>query len=398
MNIRPYLTRHNIAIATGLAINFFIALLTLLGAYGGMISPETMPSASLAVMAFPIILLLDIVVIIFDIWLYKKMALVPTGAIILSIGGIITFSPINIPHGELTDDELQREFTLLTYNVLNFIDNEGIYPDNTNRTITYLLSTDADILCLQECEYLCPFPLYCVTKEQVDSLIERYPYRHIGRNGQSLLSKYPFFPIPLKVTEEDNAAMTAFRTNIDGHVVTLFNVHLQSLGLTVSDKELFLQMTNLEPTKTLSHIRSQLVEKLFDAFRLRASQAERISLWVEALNDNNIILCGDFNDIPGSYAHRTICSAGLRDAYADAAFGPMITYNANRFYFHIDQVLYSGELEAVDIRRGDLPCSDHYPLLTTFVWDENLRKPWVFHTTSSPIDTTFYNPKKSRRR
>lgn len=395
MTIRPYLTRRNIAI--GLAINVFAALLTLLGAYGGMISPMTMPSAALAVMAFPIILLLDIVVIIFDIWRCKKMTLIPTGAIILSIGGIITFSPINIPHGELTDDELQREFTILTYNVLNFIDNEGIYPDSTNRTITYLLSTDADILCLQECEYLCPFPLYCVTKEQVDSLIERYPYRHIGGNGQSLLSRYPFFPIPLKVTEEDNAAMTAFRTNIDGHVLTLFNVHLQSLGLTVSDKELFLQMTNLEPAKTLSHIRSQLIEKLYDAFRQRASQAERISLWVEAFNDNDIILCGDFNDIPGSYAHRTICNAGLRDAYADAAFGPTITYNANRFYFHIDQVLYSGKLKAVDIRRGDLPCSDHYPLLTTFVWDENLRKPWVFHSTSSPIDTTFYNLKKSER-
>lgn len=398
MNFREKITKRNIKIATGIAVNAFAAIITLLGAYGGYISPNVMPVASVLVMAFPLILIADVVLILADIWLMRRLAVIPGAAIILSIGGILTFSPINLPHGELTEEEQQREFTILTYNVLNFIDNESKYPDGTNRTISYLLSTNADILCLQECEYLCPFPLYCVTREQVDSLMERYPYRHIGRNGQSMLSKYPFLPIPLRVSKEDNAAMTAFRTNIDGHVVTIFNVHLQSLGLTVSDKELFLKMTGLEPSRTLAHVRSQLIDKLFYAFRMRASQAERIAVWVNAFKNDNIILCGDFNDIPGSYAHRTICGAGLRDAYDDAAIGPTITYNANRFYFHIDQVLYHGDLKAVKIERGDIPCSDHYPMLTTFLWNENLRKPWVFHSTSMPIDTTYYKPKKARRR
>lgn len=398
MSIREKITKRNVLVAVLAAVNIMLAGATLIGSYGGYISPNIMPVVSGMVMAFPVILLLDAVLILVDMLLMRRLTLIPLASILLSIGGIVTFSPVNLPYGELSEEERQREFTVLTYNVLNFIDNEGIYPDSTNRTISYLLSTDADILCLQECEYLCRFPRYCVTQEQVDSLLERYPYRHIGRNGQSLLSKYPFLPIPLRVDKEDNAAMTAFRTNIDGHVVTIFNLHLQSLGLTVSDKEMFLEMTSLEPSKTLSHIRSNLIEKLYSAFRMRASQAERIALWVKAFKDDNIILCGDFNDVPGSYAYRTIRSVGLRDAYLDTAFGPTITYNANRFYFHIDQMMYGGELKAVNIERGDIPCSDHYPLLTTFLWNENLRKPWVFNITSMPIDTTYYTDKKATGR
>lgn len=398
MNGCSKITKRNVFIAFAVVINVVIAAFTLLGSYGGYISPDIMPFAAGLVMAFPILLLIDVVLILFDFLFMRKLTLIPTSAIVLSIGGILTISPLNLPHDELTEDEQQREFTLLTYNVLNFIDNEGIYPDSTNRTISYLLSTDADILCLQECEYLCPFPKYCVTKEQVDSLMERYPYRHIGRNGQSLLSKYPFLRIPLKVNKNDNAAMTAYRTNIDGHVVTIFNVHLQSLGLTVSDKELFLEMTNLDSSRALSRFRDQIVNKLDYAFMMRASQADRIAMWVKAFQDDNVILCGDFNDVPGSYAYRAIRSVGMRDAYSDAAFGPTITYNANRFYFHIDHVFYSGALEAVKIERGDVPCSDHYPMLTTFLWDENLKRPWVFHSTSMPIDTTYYNPRKRVKR
>ena len=61
----------------------------------------------------------------------------------------------------------------------------------------------------------------------------------------------------------------------------------------------------------------------------------------------------------------------MKDAYAENAFGPTITYHGNRFYFRIDQVLYKGDMKAVDIERGDIESSDHYPLLTTFVFDGN---------------------------
>lgn len=376
--------RDNALLACGIAINVIAAMATIFTGYSGYISPETMPFAGLAGMTFPLWIILDIIIIIADVMLIRKLALVPSAAIILCISPILTFAPVNIPHGTLTSDEEYRAFTVLNYNVLNFIDHEGHYPDSINRTIQYILSTDADIVCLQECEYLAPFAKYYVTEEQIDSLKERYPYYIVGRGGQSVLSKYPIMNIPLPISEDDAGDMAAYRTNVKGHPLTIFNVHLQSIGLTVSDKELFLELTSLSVDESLSRIRAQLVSKLYDAYLQRARQARQLRSYIDMLG-GNIILCGDFNDIPGCYALRTIADGTMRDAYYETASGPKITYNANRFYFRIDHVLYQGDMDAVSVVRGDIPSSDHYPLLTTYVWKTDKRTRFNFIKTSSPL-------------
>lgn len=386
--------RHNLPLALGVACNVLFAIMTLIGAYGGYIYPSEIPVASLLVMVFPGLIVADIVLLLLDLMLRRPLSWVPAGAMALSVGAILDTSPVSLPMGRPDYDEEQRMFTLLTYNTLNFIDNQDIYPDSTNRTVSFILSADADIVCLQECGYIGAFGPLCVTHEQTDSLMERYPYRHVGKNGQTMLSKFPFLPIPLRREQDDEAQFAAYRTNIHGHVTTIFNVHLQSLGLTTSDRELFLQMTSVDRKQSLAHIRSQLLDKLFAGFEQRARQADRIALWTQAFDDTNILLCGDFNDVTLSYAYRAMQRAGLKDAYSKAAIGPTITYNDNRFYFHIDQVFYRGELRPVKVERGNIPSSDHYPLLVTFMWDKNLRRPLVFDATSMPIDTTYYNHRR----
>lgn len=389
MKIPMPFNRNNILLAAGTAINVLAAMATIFTGYSGYISPETMPFAGLAGMTFPLWLIADAVIIILDIIFARKLATVPCTALLASLSPILTFAPVNLPEGAMTDDEKNRSFTVLNYNVLNFTDNEAHYPDSINRTLQYILSTDADIVCLQECEYLAPFAKYCVTREQVDSVKERYPYYLIGRGGQSVFSKYPIMPIPLPITSADEGDMAAYRTNVKGHVLTIFNVHLQSIGLTVSDKELFLELTSISVDKSLSRIRSQLVSKLYDAYLQRARQARQLRSYIDMLG-GNIILCGDFNDIPGCYALRTIADGTMKDAYLRTASGPKITYNANRFYFRIDHVLYQGDLDAVSVVRGNIPSSDHYPLLTTYVWKEDKRTRWNFKPTSTPLKTTVY--------
>ena len=168
----------------------------------------------------------------------------------------------------------------------------------------------------------------------------------------------------------DKGDIAAYKMTVEGHPLTVFNVHLQSIGLTVSDKELFLELTDVSTDKSLGRMRSQLITKLYDAYRQRADQARRLCDLVGNAGEN-VILCGDFNDIQGCYAVRLLEKAGLHDAYAEAACGPAITYSANRFYFRIDQVLYKGDFRPVSVVRGNVRSSDHYPLLTTYVWNED---------------------------
>ena len=71
--------------------------------------------------------------------------------------------------------------------------------------------------------------------------------------------------------------------------------------------------------------------------------------------------------MPLSYTWRLFNSSGFRDAYVDAGNGPMYTFNAFHMLFHIDQILYRGDMRAVSVEKGRLKASDHHPVSATLV-------------------------------
>ena len=122
-------------------------------------------------------------------------------------------------------------------------------------------------------------------------------------------------------------------------------------------------------THDIKALSGNLLSNLYSACRKRAEQAKQLRQFVDSAG-TNVIVCGDFNDTPDSFSYRTAKGNDLADAYTECAFGPTITYHANRFYFKIDHILYKGCFKAVDVERGKINSSDHYPLLATFVWNE----------------------------
>jgi len=351
-----------------LLINILAVAGTIWSGYGGSTDPKTSPLSALMCLTMPLWLFFDLIIIVLDIWLRRRMLFIIAIGLIVTAGPILTIAPINIPHGALSSEEKSRSFTILTYNVMNFADTQGIYPDNGNRTIDYILSTDASLVFLQEVIKKKVKENYNITQAQRDSLEARYPYRSSGRDGLIFLSKYPFEEKSFPREDNYSAEMARYIVDIDGRKLTVYGVHLQSLELKADDRRLFRELTDMNIRKEeLHNIRSQLLSKFKYAGIIRADQSRRLLNEMGEIN-NDIILCGDFNDVAGSYSYRMFINAGFRDAYADVAFGPTITYHANHFFFHIDQVLYHGNIIPVEIKRGNIPSSDHYPLLTTFLW------------------------------
>ena len=75
-----------------------------------------------------------------------------------------------------------------------------------------------------------------------------------------------------------------------------------------------------------------------------------------------MIVCGDFNDSPISYAHRVI-GKGLKDAFVESGNGFGISYNQNHFYFRIDNILLSKNLKSYRCTVDNtIKSSDHYPI------------------------------------
>lgn len=357
---------------TLIGIDIFICivlgLLLIFTAYGGNVDPRTWTLPSVAVLLFPLALTVTVLLLIINIFFSKICTAINIVSLIICIKSILYFCPLNIIHSETEGDS----FSLMTYNIMALTDfNSALKTATDNPTLEFILNSGKDIVALQECYTL------DITNDgsHVDSslkerLKERYPYIDIAPSGQAILSVYPIKKINHAYSDDSNLRVGVYEVYIDNDTVSLINVHLQSIGLTQSDKELYMQLTegqteNENLKRELKDIRKDLLGKLSKAFRLRAVQIEKIKEIANGLN-GKIIVCGDFNDVTLCYACRVLLNDNFKDAYRKAGLGPAITYHDNRFYFRIDHVFFKGGLRALEAHKEQNSSSDHYPLAVNF--------------------------------
>lgn len=342
-----------------LACNVLAVLVYLTAAYAGYVHPSK--SGLIAMIGLGYWIALIPVLLFIPVWLIFRVrySLVSVAALLLTIPQLLTLSPLHFGGGD-------HNFRLMTYNALGLIFTQEGSPTTT---VDEILNYDPDFVCLQE-----SFPENRVKEKYGDQwkeVAEKYPYRNLWA-GEYLgfLSKTPTEVV--EVGKDEHLTYYAlYRTEIGDRKAYFFNVHLQSIGLNDGDKQLYRNITDIEDNRLskLRGVRSRLMSKLRTAFVRRTAQAETIKAKIDSIRtavpDATVFVCGDFNDTPYSYSYRTI-RGNLRDAYADGAFGPTITYNADRFYFHIDQVFNTPDLKAVNTEVGDSKASDHYPVIVDY--------------------------------
>ena len=97
-----------------------------------------------------------------------------------------------------------------------------------------------------------------------------------------------------------------------------------------------------------------------------------VSKMRELMKKNDpVILTGDFNDSPISYAHRRLASE-LTDCYIASANGPGISYHYNCFYVRIDNIMCSEHWTPYECRVDNtIKASDHYPIVCKLSRVEN---------------------------
>lgn len=343
-----------------------LSLVTVLSANGGLIDPRFWVVPSILAMTFPLCITANCIVGIINLFISRKGAIVQLAALLLSVNSMASFCPVNYPKPSAASIEPDKLLRCMTYNAYGFNDVEEVYPDSTNRTLSQIIASDADIVTLQEVqeiEFNIPFH---ITKSQVDSVRSIYPYQIGGADFAMILSKNPLRQIEIPQPQSAYASWIMAETEYCGIKLLVVSVHLQSIGLTDSDKQGYLNLTQGHDEAHWKSDSKTLYHKLSDAFRQRAVQADELAAQLDSLGYDNVLLCGDFNDIADCYAMRRISRRQMKSAYTTAGFGPMITYHNNRFYFHIDHILYEGAIRPLSIRRGGIPSSDHYPLYCTF--------------------------------
>ena len=371
--------------AIGQWLLWILTLATITGlvaaSFAGNFNPHNVGWSSLAVLSLPAWILAWLVVTVLDLLWCRKALVFCILAFIACANAIWDYCPLNLFGPSEKKYAECPKFTLLTYNVASFHNQNDEYPGDVNPTVSYLIRKNADVVCLQETEVSLdwPFERYHITRAQVDTINQMYPYRLLYGQFLKVMSKYPIEAIHTPPLTQDTKhkwtiyPIGVFRLNIEGMPVTLFNVHLQSYGLSDSDKEVFAEMTEGKELGSEDQMKwwiktayYQLYRKVRIAGVRRANEADALCRYIEKFGGPNVIIAGDFNDVSGCYTMRRLADFDMRQVYPELGFGPLVTFNADRFYFHIDHVLYRGGLVPLKITKSDIRSSDHYPLEVTF--------------------------------
>lgn len=347
----------------------------LLGAYSGYIPPVRWIIPAFLGLFFPALLVAQIGVTIFWLLAWDKRRLLLVAVVwLISLPQLLVYFPISRAEKSLGTEE--ESLRILSYNVCAF----GFKPHtktSPNATLQYIKSSGADIVCIQEA-MLNQNPWAGVVSKTLRSYLdEDYPYINairVNRGGSTLalLSKYPIkeakeIPLPSWV----NGAV-AYKVDIRGKETLVINVHLESFRLRRVDGEDYLRLAK---DGDAIQLKDALRAKLSPTFRSHNIQANIIHELIQNYGSGRVIVCGDFNDTPLSYARYKI-GEGLEDAFVSKGNGLGITFHTRPFFVRIDHILFGPAFRAlrceVDKTASE---SDHYPieavLTTSGVTDPN---------------------------
>jgi endonuclease/exonuclease/phosphatase family metal-dependent hydrolase len=347
-----------------LSVNVLVVILMILSAYSDRISPEMSLSFSYLGMMFPLICAANFFFVICWILLTEwKPLLVGIAAFVICWGPVKNYFPM---HQRTKNIPTENVIKVLTYNVMAF-GYEGHSKDKPNRIIQYIIDSNADIVCLQE--YSVQRKGKMLSASRLRDALSMYPYRSVvlcdemGNQefGVAVFSKYPISNIRKVNYESDYNGSSVQTINIKGKKLTLVNNHLESFKLTTEDRTRYLSFLKGESKDHFSDWKGAIQQKLGPAFLIRARQARTVAQEIKDSKDEYVLVCGDFNDTPISYAHHTV-QGKLIDSFSESGRGMGITYNRNFFYFRIDNILHSSNMKSYNCTIDKLRYSDHYPL------------------------------------
>lgn len=346
------------------ALNVAVAVAMAVCTYSVYLSPHTYPNWSYLGMVMPLFLVAAILFIPLWIVLSWKRSLISIAGIVVCWGGIRDFCPVNIMNG----DPEGKTVKVLSYNVFSFL---NYRPEGDRTAIAdYITESGADIVCLQEVWNIRQARLY-------DQLKATYPYIEVGVSTETncaLLSVYPILSIQSIDLKSASASCYLYDVLIGTDTVKVINCHLESYNLDDEDKQMYKEMIrNSNPLTETDGVDAYDMQdsflwlggKLAKANSVRSLQADTIASIIDRIPNRHIIMCGDFNDSPLSYVHKTL-TRKLKDAYTESGNGPGSSYNRNGMYFRIDNILTSGSFNSFDAKVDKtIYESDHYPIFCT---------------------------------
>jgi len=141
--------------------------------------------------------------------------------------------------------------------------------------------------------------------------------------------------------------------------IRVFNHHLQSLKFSQGNLS-YIENPSIESKQDLEKSKN-VIAKFKAAFLKRKVQADHIRAEIEK-SPYPVIVCGDMNDVPNSYAYQTIGN-NLKNAFEEKGAGLGRTFTGIAPTLRIDNIFMSKTFTVNQFVRIDKKLSDHFPII-----------------------------------
>jgi endonuclease/exonuclease/phosphatase family metal-dependent hydrolase len=351
-------------------LNYIAILFLAMGILSKYVSPVNFWPIAFFSLAFPFIIIFNVLLVIFWAAQFRIQALFSFIAIGLSLPTVIGYIQLSFIKPKVNNKDIK----VMSYNSMLFdLYNWKKNGQSRDTILSYLAEENPDILCLQEfytSEEKGDFNNIDTLTSLLTAKNKHIEYtttlRKFDHWGIATFTKYPIIKQG-KIDFNTRANNTCIYTDviIKTDTVRIYNMHLQSISFSKDDYR-FIEELNNDTTDTKNEIErsKNILRRLKRAFEKRAIQAEIIAEHIKQCR-YKIIVCGDFNDTPASYTYQTI-KGKLKDSFIEKGNGFESTYAGKFPRFRIDYIFHSEDLKCKDYTRASETLTDHYPIMAYF--------------------------------
>ena len=305
---------------------------TIMNAY---IPPSVFGMLNLLSLGFPILIIINILLLIFWIASWKKRAAV---FLVLSLFFIIpTRRWINYTPTKKETPNLK---------IISLNGKSGKFGDEN--IYNFLNDQKADVVLTQEYK----------SAENLKG------FEYFERNFPvvKIQSRFPIVESGIVETDAKNGRCIYADIKINGKIIRFVNVYMEPF---------YLDKSMVKPTKDMNvneEKAKNIIHKLVPTFRKHQSQIAPIKGFL----DNSpypIILAGDFNAVPNSYEYYTL-SENLEDTFLKVGKGSGTSFHDFKFPIKIDHIFASKSITPISYKVDrSVKISDHFPVIAEFLID-----------------------------
>ena len=359
-----------------ISCNALVSVILILGCYGTRINNGDYWFMGLFTLAAFYFLIINVIFLIF--WLFIKPSIM--------LIGIITILICWIPLRQVFQLRTEAAFNykkndsslrVMSWNVEHFdILEHKLHPEKKYEMINLINECKPDIACFQEMVASDNSPTAINYLPDFEKRLEMYEY-HFSYNpkldfdgkhryGIILFSKYP-------IIKKETIASNPYSYNSifqyvdivkEKDTFRIFNIHLQSLKFSKDNRQ-YLEDPSIKNGEDLKESKS-----IINKFKIGFIKRHRQSDWVKREMNKSpypVIVCGDFNDVPNSFAYNNIGN-GMNNAFVEKGSGIGNTFYSISPTLRIDNIFVDKHFDVQQYIRVKKKLSDHYPIITDLLF------------------------------